>query len=275
VERTTFPPNRRAVWGAVLLAALVLGAFGCASALKDPSTIPGLPHTSSGPEDVDLLLAQAERQYAKRKPAAVSDAVELWLNAAAAGPQRIEGLVGAVRGRIWISGKAARSADRKSAAVSAVQVGQLCEQRRPESGECAYWLALALGVQARERQTTGLDALPIMVELLDKAAERVPELDHAGPDRVLALVYLRAPGWPSGVGDADRGLVHARRAVDRFADYPPNRLSLAEALVETGDPAAGHLAYRQAAKLARKWLDRGDPDAGEWLEQAEKGEARR
>jgi len=62
----------------------------------------------------------------------------------------------------------------------------------------------------------------------------------------------------------------ARLAIAQAPGYPPNRLCLAEALVATEDPERGRREYESAAKLARKWLDRGAPDAGEWLEEAER-----
>jgi hypothetical protein len=130
-------------------------------------------------------------------------------------------------------------------------------------------MAISLGVQARERRSTGLDAVGLMVERLQAAIELDPGLDHGGPHRVLALLYLRAPGWPTGPGDPDLGLEEARLALAEAPGYPPNRLCLAEALVATEDPEGGRREYQAAAELAREWLDRGAPDAGEWLEEAE------
>ena len=91
---------------------------------------------------------------------------------------------------------------------------------------------------------------------------------RAGPDRVLALVYLRAPGWPSGPGDADLGLDHARRAVEIDPEYPPNRLALAEALRETEPPGAAREAYESAAEASRRLLEQGDVEAADWLDEA-------
>ncbi len=112
---------------------------------------------------------------------------------------------------------------------------------RSERIDCDYRLALALGQQARERPATAADALPRITALLAQVVAAAPELDEAGGQRVLALVLLRAPGWPVGPGDPEQGLAQAREAVRLSPAYPPNLLALAEALAAT---AAGHRTKR-------------------------------
>lgn len=241
---------------------------GCASALREPDELPALPEATIA--DSDGLSRRAQRLYDERSLPGVAEAAQLWLQAADADREEVDGLVGAMRAFVWLADHEELPEARKSAARRAVDAGQLCEQRRPRSPECMYWMAISLGVQARERSSTGLDAVDLMIERLQTVIELDPGLDHGGPHRVLALVYLRAPGWPTGPGDPDLGLGEARHAVALAPDYPPNRLCLAEALVETEDREEGRRAYEAAAELARRWLERGSPDAGEWLEEAER-----
>jgi hypothetical protein len=251
----------------VLIASCLL-LSGCASALHDPAEIPELPRAEIS--DAGPLLERAQRLYDKRALSEVAEAAQLWLQAAEADRTAIEGLVGATRAFVWLADHESDPELRKTTAGQAVDAGQLCEQREPRSPECPYWLAIALGVQARERRSTGLDAVDLMVERLQAVIERDPGLDHGGPHRVLALVYLRAPSWPAGPGDPDLGLDQARLAIAQAPDYAPNRLCLAEALVATEDPESGRQEYEAAARLAHEWLDRGVPDAAEWLEEAER-----
>jgi tetratricopeptide (TPR) repeat protein len=118
-----------------------------------------------------------------------------------------------------------------------------------------------------------VSALQRIREAFERAAGGDPTLEEAGPDRALALFYLRAPGWPSGPGDPELGLAHARKAIAVRPDYPPNLLALAEALLVAGDPAGARRALETALEMARRGAASGDPDAPEWTREAERLQA--
>ncbi len=252
---------------ALLVVALSVGSAGCARALHDPSTLPEL--TTAGEVDVDRLLEQAAAAYRERTVDDVTQAIELWQQAAAGDAAATDGLVGLIQGRIWLATHLEDREGRRQAAVDAVKAGQLCRERSAAAIDCRYWLALAVGVQARERRSTGLDGVKLVIELLEGVVVEAPDFDNAGPHRVLSLVYLRAPGWPGGPGDVDLGLDHGQAAVALAPDHAPNQLALGEAWIAVDEEDAGRQAYRRAAELAREALDRGEPDAGEWLADAE------
>lgn len=162
------------------------------------------------------------------------------------------------------------SADtRKALAQEAVEAGQRCQQTAPTSPACDYALALALGVQARERPSTATQGLPLMAELLRKANAQDARQDSAGPGRVLALLLLRAPGWPLGPGDAEAALTAARQAAGLFPDYAPNQLALSEALLVAGEAKASQAAAARALELARLAAAAHTPDADDWVRDAE------
>lgn len=164
----------------------------------------------------------------------------------------------------------APTADARSAEVDkALDAGQRCEQVAPASPACDYALALALGVQAREHHTTATKGLKLMVELLQRATASDPKLDQGGPPRVLALVLVRAPGWPLGPGDPEAGLKAAQDAVALFPDHPPNQLALSEALLVNGEKPASTAAARRGLALAQAAAARGEPDASGWIRDAE------
>jgi hypothetical protein len=238
--------------------------------MREPPTVAELAgeptHQST---EVDRLLAAAEEAYARRTLESVRLASSTWLRAAAADPSRLDAWTGASRAGVWLAGHEPDAVAREAAAVAAVQSAQLCAERAPDDPACAYWLALSLGVQARERPATALDALPAMVALLERAVVARPGMDHAGPHRVLALVLVRAPGWPLGPRDVDRALEHARRAATLEPDYPPSQMCLAEALAAVGETEASREAWQRADDLARTWREAGDPEAGEWLDEIE------
>jgi hypothetical protein len=100
-----------------------------------------------------------------------------------------------------------------------------------------------------------------MVKLLRQAGAADPRLDRAGPHRVLALVLLRAPGWPLGPGDPEEALREAKAAAGLFPDDAENQLALGEALAKNGDEAGARAALDRAASLAAGAARAGDPDA--------------
>jgi hypothetical protein len=159
---------------------------------------------------------------------------------------------------------------RDAISQQAVAAGQRCERAALGTPACEYALAIALGLQARERPTTAHQGLPQMAARLRRAAAADPRLDRAGPDRVLALLLLRAPGWPLGPGDPEEGLAAARRAVALYPDHAPNQLALAEALRASGDDAGAQAAARRALALAEASAVAGDADAAAWRSDARK-----
>ncbi len=162
------------------------------------------------------------------------------------------------------------SADaRRALSQTALEAAQRCQQAAPTSAACAYALALALGVEARERPSTATQGLPLMVEQLRAANQQDARLDNAGPSRVLALVLIRAPGWPLGPGDPEGGLKAARHAVALFPDYAPNQLALSEALLVSGDESGSRLAATRALALAQAAAAAGEADALDWENDAQ------
>ena len=266
----------------------VMLAVACASALKEPPPVEALGGTPAAPEGVvattapegagaapgpDELLRRADAAWAGRgdassTQAAVVQARQLYLAAARADEADVAGLIGAARATTWLVEHEADAGRRAELATTAVQAGQWCQRRAPGDPRCDYWLALGLGQQARERQSTALDGVDRMIELLRKTIAADPALDEAGAHRALALVLLRAPGWPAGPGDAEAALDEARAAVALRPDFPPNQLVLAEALARNGDPDGASAALDRGAALARTRREAGDPDAAEWLAEA-------
>ncbi|MCU0223884.1 MAG: hypothetical protein MUF27_07400 [Acidobacteria bacterium] len=263
--------------GALLCAALL--ALGCASALKEPPPVEALGGPSAAPPgaSADDLLRRAGAAWARRGGAgadpvgglaAVREARQLYLEAARADAAGVLGLLGAARASSWLVEHESDAALRAELATSAVQAAQWCQRRAPANPECDYRLALGLGQQARERQSTALDGVDRMIELLRKTIAADPALDEAGPHRALALVLLRAPGWPAGPGDAEAALVEARAAAALRPEFPPNQLVLAEALARNGDADGAAAALDRGDALARARREAGDPDAADWLAEA-------
>jgi len=246
---------------------LLLVCSACAHSLEKPPAIESIapPPQGTGTQ----LLEDAVAAWARRSdPAQAVAAEDFYLQAARAGPRDPESYAGAIRAKAFRLGRERDHAERVRLAKSAVAVGQLCEENAPASPLCDYWLAAALGLQARERTATGHDALPHMVDLLRRAARADPAVDRGGPQRILALVLLRAPGWPLGPGDAEAALPEAQSAARIAADHPPNQLALAEALKKNGRTVEARGAYSEALRLATSAGFRDDPDAAGWADEA-------
>jgi tetratricopeptide (TPR) repeat protein len=271
--------------GTVLLAVALAATAACAGALHEPLPLtaigpPSAPAADQGaassasapaasPAEVDGLLHDGAAAFARRPDAkAVSGSLDVYLRAARADELRVEGLLGAAEASAWLIEHEADAPRRERLATEAVQICQWCVRRAPESIECPYRLALAIGQQARERSSTALDGLKRMMPLLEQVIARGPTLDAAGGHRVMALVLLRAPGWPTGPGDPDAALEHARKADALVPDEARNLLALAEALAATDQPEEARKIYARVEAIARAAAAAGHPDASEWADTA-------
>jgi tetratricopeptide (TPR) repeat protein len=256
---------------AALVVALAAVAGGCAHALGPVdagSALGRANRANADPDAAQLLMQAAEAAFAARPDLArVREAERLWLQAAVTDATDAEPIIGAVRAQVWLAENDPDQERRRDTATESVSTAQWCSRRDPADPTCSYWLALAVGVQANQRRATADDGLKVMVRALHNAIDRGERTDSAGPHRVLALVLLRAPGWPMGPGDPDTGLVHAERAVELFPDFAPNWLALGEALHETGQPARSLAAYRCALEAAA--TRESHPDSRDWTEEAQ------
>lgn len=235
----------------------------CPAVLACPARVPGVviaPGTSA-----ERSLLDAEAAFARRPDLeAVKQALALFRTAAMADLAKVDGPVGVVRTAAWLVENGPKG-ERKLRAAEAVEAGQQCQQRASGSAGCDYWQAVALGLSARERALTAVVELPHIISLLKKADAAAPTLDDAGPARVLALLLVRAPGWPAGPGNADDALVVAQKAVSRSPQHPLNQATLAECLAATGDTAGARAAYTRAVELGTA---RVDADGALWASQA-------
>lgn len=109
-------------------------------------------------------------------------------------------------------------------------------QGAEEDGAVHYYLAANLGWSVREHPVAALRSLPRMESELMRAIQLTPELDQGGPLRTLGMLYLKAPPWPTGIGDGDKALELLRQVVEQYPDHPLNHLFYAQALLATQEP---------------------------------------
>ena len=217
-------------------------------------------------DQLTTTLTDAETAYAHRPDALeVRRAMTLFLSASASDETRIEGSIGVIRTVAWLIEHGVKE-ERASLVATALAAGTQCQARAPKTALCDYWDAVARGLGARENPSTGLGEVKTILELLRRANAAQPQLDDGGPSRVLALLLLRAPGWPVGPGDADAGLAEAQKALALAPTHPLNQLAVAEGLAATGDTEGAKAAYLKAKELG---LQRKDADGADWAAQAE------
>ena len=158
---------------------------------------------------------------------------------------------------------------REQLAADADAQAQACLRLSPQAPACSYYHGVALGLEARAHPLRANELLKNMLDALTAAEAADPDYDKAGPERVKALVLVRAPGWPLGPGDVETGVAEARRAVQLQPGHPPNQLALAEALAKSGDSPGAREAYRRAHDLAQALPASADRDG--WLKEADQG----
>jgi len=158
---------------------------------------------------------------------------------------------------------------RAELALAARRDADTCIAAAPQAVACLFSRGVALGLEAREHPALAGAILNDMLATLARAEAVDPAYDDAGPARVQALVWIRAPGWPLGPGDPERGLAAAERAAALRPEYPPNWLAVAEAQAKTGAAAAARASYERARELATQLQD--SPERAEWLNEAAQG----
>jgi hypothetical protein len=186
-----------------------------------------------------------------------------------AAPRSVGALAAAIDAHAKRSDHEPDSKIRGELAAEASRDAAACLALEPQAAACLYGQAIALGLEARVHATRAGELLDRMLEALTHAESVDPNYEDAGPARVRALVLVRAPGWPLGPGDAEAGLVAARRAVGLRPQYPPNLLALAEALTKSGDGKAARETYERARDAALAQPAAADRD--DWLRQADQG----
>jgi len=158
---------------------------------------------------------------------------------------------------------------RRAILAQAERDAATCLARAPQTAGCQYSAALVQGLDAREHPLHFRGFLKRMLAGLTRAEALDPNYDFAGPARVQALVFVRAPGWPIGPGDPKAALAAAQRAVAAQPDYPPNWLALGETQARMGAKGDAHASYARARALAEPLPP--SPDRNEWLHEARAG----
>jgi tetratricopeptide (TPR) repeat protein len=251
---------------AVLLAGAVVFTFtGCAPLVQGESRLGDLLPPGDDPAagfgSAEEALAAARDAWTSYSRAEGSGEVEAdllataesaGLAAAVLDPAAADGLLLAGRARVALAEVDGR--DESAARTDlerAVRLARIAASRSPESAEPPYAEGIALGRLAELSGTRAAGSVDEIRDAFALAVERDPGMDRAGPLLALGLLYLRAPEWPAGLGDADLALEYLEEAVDRFPDHAPNRIGLAEALREVGERGWARARFGRGGRTRR------------------------
>lgn len=143
-----------------------------------------------------------------------------------------------------------------AAAESARQLAADAAERWPASAAAHYLLAYSTALVAERRPLLALSMVPQVEQQALRAAALDPAIHEGGPYRMLAELYLRAPGFPLSIGDTELAVEYFYKAVAQAPGHLENRLGLVEALLEERDSAAACRELFQGWRLLA-------PDAGQ------------
>jgi tetratricopeptide (TPR) repeat protein len=239
--------TRTAAWLALCTAACANGRGGLEiPAAHLPPDLPSLLRLLDDATVDPRRALAAGRRIASREP---PSAPVFWKAARAA----------------FLLADAEADAEKRRAAEEGVRWAERAIAIDPRLAEAHYFLALNLGLVAQVRGMAALGLVPRIIAAGRRAHELGADLERAGPLRLLGMLYIKAPPWPTSVGDIDEGLRLLRQAVERYPDEPLNRLFLAEALI-------ADRRHEEARAELRRVL--AAPPRGDWARTGKRWRAR-
>lgn len=97
----------------------------------------------------------------------------------------------------------------------------------------SYYYATNLGLAVNDNIAAAVKNLGKLHRHIERALSMDPDVDEGGPLRTLGYLLVRAPAWPIGIGDEERGLTLVEQAVTIYPNYPPNQFIMARAVWES------------------------------------------
>jgi tetratricopeptide (TPR) repeat protein len=148
-----------------------------------------------------------------------------------------------------------------------IEVGELIKKESPKRVEGYYYQAVLKGRHAEQGGLSAFVETREVEELGQKAVKIDPAYEYGAPLRLMAMLYAKAPPWPTSVGDVDLSLEYAERALV-VSDYPLNHLIMAEVLIaaEEFDDAREELKKVLSAPNEGKWAK----ESGQWQPRAQR-----
>jgi hypothetical protein len=144
---------------------------------------------------------------------------------------------------------ATNKTERAALAEQGIAASERVIASEPNLAPAHYYLGMNLGQLARTRGLSALKLVSQMQRAFTRAHDLEEQLDWAGPDRNLGLLYRDAPALGS-IGSRSKAREHLTRAAELAPGYPENRLNLVETYLSWGEPNS---AQRELAALQAAW----------------------
>lgn len=275
---------------AVLLVLVTVLLVGCST--KPSSESSGIVATPIGPtteaeadspgdstkKKEENPSTQPQELAEKTEPPPVENATELAADAKA--KMQWSSSESTLREAFELSGRAARLAPKDAAvalqhAECAVRYAQatqgidrpakICKEAMPSmdsaglsgtslDAKAAYYRGSLTGLIMQSQGLAAAGKIPEL-EALFKQSASVPGIEQGGPLRALGMLYLKAPPWPTGIGDIGLAIENLEKASQNYPGFPYNHVCLARAYAEDGmgTEATSSLAKAEELLSSGKW----------------------
>jgi tetratricopeptide (TPR) repeat protein len=224
--------------GLILVTCLLPGCF-ISNLIVEKPIPPPIPPADELPDDIPSLLDLANREIEEQATVEeLAIAVAALQKAAALVDEKKSSKVDKIEIQLQLAIACFLASELEpdaSIRLSWIAEGEKAAEKTqkawPERVEGYYYLAVLKGRRAEQGGLSGIGQVKDIEELALKAAEMDATFEDGGAYRMLALLYLNAPPWPTSLGDIDLAIEYAKRAVE-ISDYPLNHLFYGEVLIE-------------------------------------------
>lgn len=128
----------------------------------------------------------------------------------------------------------------------------------PEGIEGLFYDGALAGKLAELDISYGPDGMTTLMDRMKQLIDMNSTFIYGGPDRVLGITYMRAPGDPIGPGDWKLAEKHLKKALDYDPNWPENQLYYAELEFGLADERdQPELADSARARLKKHFLRDG------------------
>jgi tetratricopeptide (TPR) repeat protein len=243
----------------IISIALCAAIFAACSKAPETTVAPKPAPTHRETRSYDHLVLEARGAFFKepRDINTVEVSAQKYKDAIAIRANEYEVLWEAARSCVWL-GNYGPEDKRKEYVKQGLEYANTAVKLKPKGEQGLFYHGALAGKLADLDFMYGADGIKIIEGRMLQLIKNKSTYIYGGPDRVLATLYMRAPGAPLSVGDYDKAQKHMKRALNIEPHWLENQLSMAELEFRLGkkknDPA---LTKRARRRLQEYFLNPG------------------